>query len=161
MVHKAHEFAMWLRKAYLSFHRRANARVLSHGVTADQFVVLSAVASEPGLTQIAIVERTASDENTVTAILRRLERQRLVRREAHAQDGRARCVFLTAAGRRTQRRAANDVEPVLAALWNSMTDGDRLASERSLIHVYKLFFQPRARGNGQPSASRSKRKATA
>jgi MarR family transcriptional regulator, organic hydroperoxide resistance regulator len=151
---------MWLRKAYLSFHRRANARVLSHGITADQFVVLSVVAGEPGMTQIAIVERTASDENTVAAILRRLERQRLVRREAHANDGRARCVFLTAAGGRVQRRAAKAVDPVLAALWGSMTDTGRLASERCLKDVHELFFQPRARGNGQPRIHLPKRKAT-
>jgi hypothetical protein len=61
---------MLLRKAYLSFHRRANARMLDHGVTADQFVLLTVVAREPGITQITIVERTGSDPNTVAAILR-------------------------------------------------------------------------------------------
>jgi DNA-binding MarR family transcriptional regulator len=71
-VHEGHELGMLLRKAYLSFHRRANAWMLEHGVTADQFVVLSVVANEPGTTQVNIVERTASDANTVTAILRPL-----------------------------------------------------------------------------------------
>jgi DNA-binding MarR family transcriptional regulator len=157
-VHKGHEVAMWLRKAYLSFHRRANAQVIGHGITADQFVVLSVLASEPGITQISIVERTASDENTVAAILRLLEQQRLVRREAHANDGRARCAFLTATGRRVQRRAAKDVDPILAALWDSMAHSDRLASERCLKQVHQLFFQPRARGNGRPPARLSKHK---
>jgi DNA-binding MarR family transcriptional regulator len=67
---------MWLRKAYLSFHRRANALMLDHGVTADQFVLLSVLAREPGIMQITIVERTASDPNTVAAILRLLEERR-------------------------------------------------------------------------------------
>src|SRR5262245_23031434 len=107
---------MLLRKAYLTFHRRANAWMLSHGLTADQFVLLSVVAREPGITQVTIVERTASDPNTVAAILRLLERRRLVRREAHARDGRARCVFLTAEGRRALRRAARASESILAAL---------------------------------------------
>ena len=151
---------MWLRKAYLSFHRRANARVLKHGITADQFVALSVVASEPGITQISIVERTASDENTVAAILRLLEQKRLVRREVDARDGRARCVYPTPAGRRLQRRAAKDVDPVLAAIWDSMTDTDRRASERGLKQVHTLFFQPRARRNGQPQARLSKRQTT-
>jgi hypothetical protein len=35
-VHHGYEFGMWLRKAYLSFHRRANAGVLTAGVTADR-----------------------------------------------------------------------------------------------------------------------------
>ena len=43
-MHKGHELGMQLRKAYLSFHRRANSVVLGQGVTADQFVVLSTEA---------------------------------------------------------------------------------------------------------------------
>jgi len=35
-VHEGHELGMLLRKAYLSFHRRANAWMLDHSVTADQ-----------------------------------------------------------------------------------------------------------------------------
>jgi hypothetical protein len=33
-VHEGHQLGMGLRGAYLSFHRRANARTLHHGVTA-------------------------------------------------------------------------------------------------------------------------------
>jgi DNA-binding MarR family transcriptional regulator len=77
--------------------------VWRHGVTADQYVLLTVVAREPGITQISIVERAGSDPNTVAAVLRRLEQRHLVRREAHARDRRARCVFLTAVGQRVQR----------------------------------------------------------
>jgi hypothetical protein len=66
-VADSHELGMWLRKAYLSFHRRANARMLKHGVTADQFVVLSELVREEGVTQVTIVDRTASDPNTARA----------------------------------------------------------------------------------------------
>jgi hypothetical protein len=55
-VHEGHELGMLLRKAYLSFHRRANSWMLDHGVSADQFVLLTVVAREPGITQISIVE---------------------------------------------------------------------------------------------------------
>jgi DNA-binding MarR family transcriptional regulator len=148
---------MWLRKAYLSFHRRANAGVLSAGVTADQFVLLSVLVDEPGITQITIVERTASDPNTVAAILRRLEQRGLVRREAHARDRRARCVFLTAEGRRVQRRAARDAEPLLAALWDCVADSDRSQVERFLQRVHAVFSMPLAGANGQSPGRGSKR----
>jgi DNA-binding MarR family transcriptional regulator len=151
---------MFLRKAYLSFHRRANALTLNHGVTADQFVLLSVVAREPGITQITIVERTASDPNTVAAILRLLERRRLVRREAHARDGRARCVFLTAEGRRVQRRAAKDSESILAALLDCIGDSDRSEIEGFLRRVYQTFSVPLAGANGRPPASTSRREST-
>jgi DNA-binding MarR family transcriptional regulator len=159
-VNNGHEVGMWLRKAYLSFHRRANAWMLNHGVTADQFVLLSVVAREPGLTQIAIVERTASDPNTVAAILRLLEQRRLIRREAHARDGRARCVFLTAEGRRVQRRAAKDAEPILATLLGCLADRDSSQIGRFLQGVHQAFSKPVNGANGQPSRGHANRKTT-
>jgi len=156
-----HELGMWLRKAYLSFHRRANARMLKHGVTADQFVLLSVLVCEEGITQITIVERTASDPNTVAAILGLLEHRGLVRREAHAQDRRARCVFLTAEGRRIQRRAAKEAEPLLAALWDSMKGADAGGIERFLKQIHAVFSAGGATGNGQPKTKPAKPKKTA
>ena len=125
--------------------------MLDHGVTADQFVLLTVVAREPGITQISIVERTGSDPNTVAAVLRRLEQRRLVRREAHGGDRRVRCVFLTAEGRRVQRRTAKDAEPILAALWDCMADCDRRQIERFLQCVHQVFSVPPAEANGQPT----------
>src|SRR5262245_23901411 len=151
---------MLLRKAYLSFHRRANSWLLDHGVTADQFVLLTVVAREPGVTQIAIVERTSSDPNTVAAVLRRLEQRRLIRREAHARDRRARCVFLTAEGRHVQRRAAKGAEPILAALSDCMAEYDRQQIERFLQQVHRVFSMPHAEANGQPSRRRPQRRGT-
>ena len=159
-MHEGHELGMLLRKAYLSFHRRANAWMLDHGVTADQLVLLIVVAREPGITQITIVERTGSDPNTVAAILRRLEQRRLVRREAHARDRRARCVFLTAEGQRVQRRAAKNAEPIVATLWDCMTDCDRRHIERFLQCVHQVFSAPLAEANGQPRRRPSRRRAT-
>jgi DNA-binding MarR family transcriptional regulator len=149
---------MLLRKAYLSFHRRANAWMLGHGVTADQFVLLTVVAREPGITQVTIVERTSSDPNTVAAILRRLEQRRLVRREAHARDGRARCVFLTAEGQRVQRRAARDAEPIVTTLWECMASGDRIQIERFLQCVHQVFSAPLPEPKDQPARRPSQRR---
>jgi DNA-binding MarR family transcriptional regulator len=151
---------MLLRKAYLSFHRRANAWMLDHGVTADQFVLLTVLAREPGVTQITIVERTGSDPNTVAAVLRRLEQRRLVRREAHARDRRARCVFLTAEGERVQQRAAKDAEPIVGTLWDCLANFDRSQVERFLRCVHQAFSAPPAEGNGQPRRRPPRRGAT-
>jgi len=159
-VHEGYKLGMLLRKAYLAFHRRANAWMLEHGVTADQFVLLTVVAREPGITQITIVERTGSDPNTVAAILRLLEERRLVRREAHARDGRARCVFLTAEGRRVQRRAAKDAAPIVATLWDCMADCDHSEIEQFLRCVQEVFSAPLAERNGQPPRRPTRSKGT-
>jgi len=151
------EFAIWLRKAYLAFHRRVNAWMLKHGITADQYVVLRTVVLQPGATQIEIVERVASDPNTVAAILKLLERRGLVRREAHAVDGRARCVFPTAAGRRLQRRAYKDSEPLRAALQACATEQSQ--SLRFLQRVHETFSSPLTAANGQPPKRAPARKS--
>ncbi len=95
---------MRLRGAYLTFHRWANAHFEQLGLTADQFVVLTLLAEEDGVTQREVVERAFSDPNTIGEMLTRLEKKKLVRRERHSQDGRARCVFLTPQGRKVQRQ---------------------------------------------------------
>jgi DNA-binding MarR family transcriptional regulator len=159
-VHEGHDLGMWLRKAYLSFHRRANSWMLDHGVTADQFVLLTVVAREPGITQITIVERTGSDPNTVAAVLRRLEQRQLVRREAHVRDRGARCVYLTAEGKRVQQRAARDAEPIVATLWNCMADCDRKQIERFLQSVHQVFSGPAVEANGQQTRRSPQRKGT-
>ena len=95
---------MKLRGAYLSMHRTFQAHFARFGITADQFVVLSLLAAEDGLIQRELVRRTSSDANTITALLRLLERDGLIRRVRHENDGRARCVFLTERGRQLQRK---------------------------------------------------------
>ncbi|MGC4043540.1 MAG: MarR family transcriptional regulator [Armatimonas sp.] len=93
-----HELAMALRRAYLLMHRRADASFHNAGVTADQFVVLGALAEAGALTQQELASRIASDANTLRAMLLLLEKKELVRREPHPTDGRARLVRLTEAG---------------------------------------------------------------
>lgn len=107
---QGHDLAMMLRSAYLAMHRRCDAHFARAGVTADQFVVLAALAEEDALTQQALVARTSSDPNTIRAMLVLLERRQLVQRRAHPTDRRARSVTLTSHGRQVYRRLWNGSE---------------------------------------------------
>lgn len=99
---RGHELAMALRCAYWAMHRQADACLLPLGVTANQFVLLSLLAEEDGVTQADLVDRASSDANTVRAMLVTLERKGLVERRPHASDGRARSVTLSRKGRDVQ-----------------------------------------------------------
>jgi DNA-binding MarR family transcriptional regulator len=105
-----HEIGMALRTAYWSLHRRADDHFGQAGVTADQFVLLAALAEASerdgpdGITQQELVRRTASDPSTVRAMLVLLEGRRLVARRRHPTDGRARSVRITDKGRRTYQK---------------------------------------------------------
>ena len=148
---ESHVLAMCLRRAYLAFHRQVNAWMLKYGITADQFVMLRVVAREPGLTQIEIVERMASDPNTVTAILRLLEQRGLVRRKSHATDGRARCVFLTSRGRKLQQRAYEESDALRIALAECAMPRDRHQNEQFLNRVHEKFVTPIGETNAPPA----------
>jgi len=111
-----HEIARALRAAYLALHRETNACFAADGVTADQFVVLSALADADGVTQQDLVRRVNSDANTVRAILVLLEGRGLVAREPHPADGRALCVTLTARGRQVFKKLWAKSEPLRGRL---------------------------------------------
>ena len=100
-----HDLVMRLRAAYLTMHRRANAEFAHLGLTADQFVILTALAEADGVTQKELARRTASDANTMSEMLGRLERRGLVTRKRDASDGRARRVSLTESGREIRHGA--------------------------------------------------------
>jgi DNA-binding MarR family transcriptional regulator len=99
-----HNLAMALRSAYLTLHRRTEARFASHGVTADQFVLLATLDRGQALTQRELARRMASDPSTVRAMLVLLAKRGLVRRDSHPTDARARTVALSLLGKRTFRQ---------------------------------------------------------
>ena len=110
------DMARALRAAYLALHRQTNDCFAEHGVTADQFVLLAALAEAAAVTQQDLVRRVGSDPNTVRAMLLLLEGRGLVTRERHPVDGRARSVSITKKGLRIYHQLRQAVEPFLAQL---------------------------------------------
>lgn len=94
-----------LRASYLAMHRQTNARLARLGITADQFVCMLILYDHDGIIQKELAERATSDQNTVRAMLVLLEAKGYVQRRRHPEDGRARVVGLTSAGRRTTEKA--------------------------------------------------------
>jgi DNA-binding MarR family transcriptional regulator len=76
-------------------------RIAHLGITPDQFSILRWLhEGDPrGLTQQTLTDLMASDPNTITSILQRMERSGLVSRHAHESDKRARRVRVEMAGR--------------------------------------------------------------
>jgi DNA-binding MarR family transcriptional regulator len=119
-----HELAITLRVAYLALHRRSDAAFESHGVTADQFVLLATLNRGHALTQRELARRMSSDPSTVRAMLVLLERRGLVEREAHPTDARARTVALTAKGTRAFQRLWTAGEPVRSQLLDALSPAE-------------------------------------
>lgn len=106
------ELPRLLRAAYFGMHRVSDAHFSSHGVTADQFVLLASLAEQDSITQQELARRVSSDPSTVRAMLVLLEGRGLVDRGRHPDDSRARLVTLTARGRRLFERLWKTSEPI-------------------------------------------------
>jgi DNA-binding MarR family transcriptional regulator len=124
MAMGGHDLAMALRAAYLSMHRRTDALMVRSGVTADQFVVLCALAEGDALTQRELVARTSSDPSTLRAMLVLLERRQLIERRPHPTDRRARTVSLTVDGRRVHQDLWRKSELLRRELLSNLDPGD-------------------------------------
>src|SRR3954465_370302 len=98
------ELPRLLRAAYFAMHRVSDAHFSSHGVTADQFVLLACLAEQDAITQQELARRASSDPSTTRAMLVLLEGRGLVNRPRHPADSRARVVTLTAKGRHLVKR---------------------------------------------------------
>ena len=147
------EVARALRAAYLALHRQTNDCFARDGVTADQFVLLSALADADAVTQQELVRRVSSDPNTVRAMLLLLEGRGLVARQRHPADGRARCVRLTAKGRQVFQKLWTKSEPLRARLQAAFRPDEVTALVGLLRRVAEVLAPPA--GNGSRTARRS------
>lgn len=125
-----HQVAMALRSAYLTMHRRADAVLAPHGLTANQFVLLALLAEQDAVTQQDLARRAASDANTIRPMLVTLHKSGLVDRKRHPSDGRAWCVRLTPEGKRVFQAARSDSEPFRKQLISALagSEASRLVS---------------------------------
>lgn len=97
-----------IRRAHLSTQRYADALFSPRKMTQDQCELLWAVWRREGIRQNELADELFTDPNTVTAMVARLEKRGLIRREVCSEDGRAKRVSLTPAGRRMVGRLRED-----------------------------------------------------
>ena len=96
-----------LRRAWYGLNQAFRQRLGPHSITPDQFSILRWISEgDPqGLTQRAITDLMASDANTITSTLARMETSGLIDRRPHETDRRAHRVRLLPKGRRVFQKA--------------------------------------------------------
>ncbi len=110
-----------LRRAWYHLNQAFRRRIVKAGLTPDQFTVLRwLVEQTAGITQRALADLMASDANTITSLLTRMERAGLIARQADPQDRRCNLLRATRKGRalhiRLQPEASALQDRVLAAI---------------------------------------------
>ena len=141
------EIARALRAAYLALHRQTDDCFTSDGVTADQFVLLVALAEADAATQQELVRRVGSDPSTMRAMLLLLEGRGLVTRERHPADGRARCVTLTEKGRQVFKKLWTKSEQLRSRLLSAFQPYEVTALLGLLRRVAEVMDPPASNGS--------------
>ncbi|MDX1565120.1 MAG: MarR family winged helix-turn-helix transcriptional regulator, partial [Phycisphaeraceae bacterium] len=96
-----------LRRAWYHMTQAFRRRLVHLELTPHQFTVLRWLQEEDAedLTQRRLSELMASDPNTVTSVLSRMETAGLVERKPHKKDRRAKCVRIKPRGRSVYEKA--------------------------------------------------------
>jgi DNA-binding MarR family transcriptional regulator len=104
-------------------------------VTYPQYLVLLTLWEEDGACVSRIGERLHLDSATLTPLLKRLEARELLTRRRSAEDERVVEIFLTAKGKRLEKRAANIAKELFCKTQLSMSELVRLREQlKELTH---------------------------
>ena len=107
--------------------RAAEARF---GLSGAQLFVLQTLAATAGMSVNELAARTYTHQSSVSGVVKKLVRRRLVRARRSTKDARRLELALTAAGEKVARRAPDAAQTKLIAALNglSVAERDRLAS---------------------------------
>lgn len=99
-----------LRRTFLRIDRVSSALIMPHGLTNMQFLALFLIRENANLSQVELTAELDSDQNTVSAMVRRLAASGFVTREPHPTDRRAVRLVATPAGVACVEQALRDVD---------------------------------------------------
>jgi len=132
---------MRLRAAYFALHRHSNRHFLQFETTADQYVLLSYLAEEDGITQKELSARCSSDARTIGTMIELLERNGLVERQSHPSDRRAWQVFLTKNGQARHAQLRENSEEIRNVLYNALEPEELAIIQKALDRIAEAFEQ--------------------
>ena len=126
-----------LRRLVHSMHAASRDSERQLGVTGAQLFVLTQLRATPSLSINALAERTLTHQSTVSVVVRRLVRRKLVKKVRAADDARRVELTLTPAGTALLRRAPEVMQVRLMRAIDGLAQGDRAVMARGLAHLLR------------------------
>lgn len=108
------------------------------GLGSAQLFALQQIAEHPDASVNDVAALTCTHQSSVSVVIQRLVRQRLVAKVASSQDRRRQRLAVTAKGSRLLGRAPAAVQEHLIAAITALPEADRRAFARSLTAVARL-----------------------
>jgi len=113
-------------------------------ITPVQFGILTILGEDKPFEQVSLGNELGIDRSTMSNVIARLESRNLIRRQASKQDGRSKCVRITAKGKKCLDHAREQVEKVQHELVSPLAEGEQEQFVRSLRRLVEA-----ANGNGR------------
>ena len=136
-----------LRRLVHALHVASRETERRLGVTGAQLFVLTQLRATPSLSINALAERTMTHQSTVSVVVRRLVRRKLVKKVRAQDDARRVELTLTPAGIALLRRAPEVLQVRLANAIGSLGTADR----RSLANGLERLVGELGVGNAPPT----------
>jgi DNA-binding MarR family transcriptional regulator len=115
-----------------ALQRRSKRMEKTVGVTGPQRLVIRIVGRFPGIAAGHLARMLHLHPSTLTGVLKRLERQRLVKKRIDPRDGRRILVSLTEHGRSLDEAADDNIESAVAGLLNQ-SSAEKLGATREVL----------------------------
>ncbi|AHD08613.1 MarR family winged helix-turn-helix transcriptional regulator [Phaeobacter gallaeciensis] len=109
------------------------------GIVPGQFPALLALWQRDGQTQRELVAKTDVEQATMANTLNRMERDGLIVRRAHPEDGRARMIYLTEKAKTIRDQAYRAAGDVNGAMLSDLSDAERRTFIDLLQRVVKTL----------------------
>jgi DNA-binding MarR family transcriptional regulator len=132
-----------------ALQRRSRRMESTLGVTGPQRLVLRIVGRFPGIPAGHLARMLHLHPSTLTGVIRRLERQRLLRKRIDPRDGRRVLLSLTEQGRSLDVAADDTVESTIADAL-AQVPSDKIAAAREVLIEIAKSLEPST--IGEPSS---------
>jgi DNA-binding MarR family transcriptional regulator len=126
-----------------SLQQTSKSMQTSLGVTGPQRLVLLFVSRAPGISPGELARIVRLHPSTITGVLQRLERKKLLVRKQDSRDSRRVQLHTLGAGRALARRTAGTVEAAVAQALKHIPTGD-LRSARSVLTTIAAALDSRS-----------------
>jgi len=136
-----HGTAAWLAvvRTYNLCDAVISTRLAKVGVRVAEHEVLANVSTAPGITQQALAQRCFAAKSHTSMLLKQMEVDGLVRREADPADARAKLLFLTAPGVALARKTMKVQAEVVSAMAAMLTVKELDLLERLMAPVCEVL----------------------
>ena len=133
------EILIALRRIMRAADIHSQKLVRESGLTTPQLLVMQAIDKEGSPSTSAVARHIAVSQATVTRIIDRLERARLVSREKSSLDKRVVNVSLTDAGRAKLGSAPTPLQSSFLREYRKLEDWERHMLRSSLLRIAKMM----------------------